>query len=201
MKSEAAPIRSRRFARRAAFQALYAVTIGMAEPEDALATALDGAELAPETSEFCRDVFLRAATAPDEFTDLFKPHLAAGWALDRLAVTDKLLCLLACVELWHRPEVPPKVTLDEYVELAKRFGSETSHRFVNGVLANVLRDSPKADWSGPPVEPEVEEPGPAEEAEPGPEQEAEQEELHQVGQWIIRQPQPLAEADEPAEPS
>jgi N utilization substance protein B len=52
---------------------------------------------------------------------------------------------LAAYELLHAPSVPPKVVINEGVELAKRFGGENSGRFINGVLRTILEEHPRAD--------------------------------------------------------
>lgn len=60
---------------------------------------------------------------------------AKGWTLERMPVIDLNVLRLASFELSERPEVPVAVVLDEAVELAKRFSTDDSGRFVNGVLA------------------------------------------------------------------
>lgn len=64
---------------------------------------------------------------------------ARGWALDRMPALDRAILRLAIHELMHRPDVPVAVVIDEAVELAKRFSTDDSGRFVNGVLAAVAR--------------------------------------------------------------
>lgn len=64
---------------------------------------------------------------------------AKGWALDRMPALDRAILRLAIHELMHRPDVPVAVVIDEAVELAKRFSTDDSGRFVNGVLAAVAR--------------------------------------------------------------
>ena len=62
-------------------------------------------------------------------------RLARGWSLDRMPAMDRAVLRLAVYELGHEPEVPTAVVLDEAVELAKRYSTEESGGFVNGVLA------------------------------------------------------------------
>lgn len=64
---------------------------------------------------------------------------ARGWALDRMPALDRAILRLAIHELKSRPEVPVAVIIDEAVELAKRFSTDDSGRFVNGVLATLAR--------------------------------------------------------------
>ena len=66
---------------------------------------------------------------------------ARGWALDRMPALDRAILRLAIHELLDRPDVPVAVVIDEAVELAKRFSTDDSGRFVNGVLAAVAKVS------------------------------------------------------------
>lgn len=62
-----------------------------------------------------------------------------GWPLERMPALDRAILRLAIWELTDRPDVPTAVVIDEAVELAKRFSTDDSGRFVNGVLATVAR--------------------------------------------------------------
>lgn len=62
-----------------------------------------------------------------------------AWSLDRMATTDRNVLRIATFELLARPDVPTAVVIDEAVGLAKRYGSDDSGRFVNGVLSAVAR--------------------------------------------------------------
>jgi N utilization substance protein B len=62
------------------------------------------------------------------------------WKLSRITYVDKNILRVAIFEILHSPEVPPKVAIDEAIELAKKFGTEDSKDFVNGILDRVLRD-------------------------------------------------------------
>ena len=67
-------------------------------------------------------------------------RLAPGWPVDRMAAVDRAVLRLGIHELSERPDVPTAVILDEAVELAKRYSTEESGRFVNGVLAAAARE-------------------------------------------------------------
>jgi N utilization substance protein B len=62
------------------------------------------------------------------------------WKLSRITYVDRNILRVAIFEMLHSPEVPPKVAIDEALELAKKFGTEDSKDFVNGILDRVLRD-------------------------------------------------------------
>jgi N utilization substance protein B len=76
---------------------------------------------------------------------------AQGWALDRMPILDLNVLRLAAFELAERPDVPVAVVIDEAVDLAKRFSTDNSGRFVNGVLAALapeLRRASDGDMDG-----------------------------------------------------
>lgn len=68
-------------------------------------------------------------------------NAAPEWPVDQIAVIDKTILRLATYELLFSDEVPPKVVINEAVELAKSFGSDNSSKFINGVLGTLYRNS------------------------------------------------------------
>ena len=72
--------------------------------------------------------------------DALLQRAAEHWPLDRLSATDRSVLRASTAELIGRPSTPARVVLDEAIEIAKRFGSEESGRFVNGVLDRVARE-------------------------------------------------------------
>jgi N utilization substance protein B len=66
--------------------------------------------------------------------------VAPEWPIDQIARMDRVVLRMGLYELKHGKDVPPKVVINEAVELAKAFGSENSSKFVNGVLGTVLRN-------------------------------------------------------------
>ena len=66
-------------------------------------------------------------------------EVAENWRLDRMAAIDRNILRLGAYEMLHHPEVPPKVAINEALELAKRFSTAQSSRFVNGILDRVLQ--------------------------------------------------------------
>jgi transcription antitermination protein NusB len=72
----------------------------------------------------------------EELDALIKQH-SEHWRLERMAAVDRNLLRLALYELLHQPAIPAKVVINEAVELAKRFGSEESGSFINGILDRI----------------------------------------------------------------
>lgn len=127
---------SRRAAREQALQVLYSVVVGSREPRDALREIV-GESDDNEQRAFVEELTLGTLEYADEADRIVRP-LLEGWALERLPTIDRLLLEMATFELHCRPETPTAVAINEAVSLAKRFSTEDSGRFVNGVLSAVV---------------------------------------------------------------
>jgi N utilization substance protein B len=92
-------------------------------------------------SEDMARALLEGVEASREHIDAQIVTHARGWAIDRMPALDRAILRLAIHELLDRPDVPVAVVIDEAVELAKRFSTDDSGRFVNGVLAAVAKVS------------------------------------------------------------
>jgi N utilization substance protein B len=73
-----------------------------------------------------------------ELDDTIRP-LAPEWPIEQIARMDRVILRIGAYELLFEKDVPPKVVINEAVELAKAFGGENSSKFINGVLGSVLR--------------------------------------------------------------
>ena len=69
---------------------------------------------------------------------------AKNWELKRMAVVDRNILRQACFELLYRPDIPPKVAINEAIELAKRFSGVEAGKFVNGILDKIREDIAKS---------------------------------------------------------
>lgn len=90
--------------------------------------------------DFVRDIALGAMKHREDADAMIAPA-APEWPLDQIAKMDLTILRLAIYELMIKREVPPKVVINEAVELAKSFGGENSSRFINGVLGTIYRQS------------------------------------------------------------
>ena len=70
---------------------------------------------------------------------------AKNWALERMATVDRNVLRLATYEILYRMDIPPSVTINEAIELAKKYGTDESGSFVNGILDSVARMAGKVD--------------------------------------------------------
>ncbi len=128
---------NRRLGREQALQALYSMDVGRREPADVLSDVIgDNADAQHRT--FVRELVLGTLDYRQEADRIVSP-LLEGWALERLPTIDRLLLEMGTYELRRCAGTPAAVAINEAVELAKRFSTEDSGRFVNGVLSAVAK--------------------------------------------------------------
>jgi len=179
---------SRRKSREAALRALYQCEIGGSSLAEALEDSLAGAQLEPDLDAFARRLATGVSTRIQEIDAKIDPVLNE-YALDRVAAIDRNVLRIAVYELWFEPDVPPAVSINEAIDIAKKYSTAESGKFVNGILGRLVQESPKADWT-PPMETEQEQPEletpeqvPEEVVEAG---SAEMEHLQKIGGWKLR---------------
>ncbi|MCE5258691.1 MAG: transcription antitermination factor NusB [Chloroflexi bacterium] len=126
----------RRQARITALQALFEIDIVHHQPEFVVAERLQEAPLPPLAESFARALLFGVLTNQVALDALIQ-QVAPEWPLEQIAPVDRNILRLAVYELMVGLGTPPKVTINEAVELAKLFGSDNSGRFVNGVLGTL----------------------------------------------------------------
>lgn len=103
-----------------------------------------------EDKEFIENLYQKAATLDDKFKDLIARN-TRNWEVDRLPLTDRMILEMAIAELLIFPNIPVKVSMNEYIELAKNYSTPKSRQFINGILdviAKELKDSGVLKKSG-----------------------------------------------------
>jgi N utilization substance protein B len=135
---------SRTLARERALQALYQVDVASADPIDALSHAWTSEEAKPDaaTLEFSEQL-VRGVVADRQEIDAHIERHSLNWRIERMSKVDRNVLRLAVWELLHEPETPRRVVLNEAIELAKRFGTEESGAFINGVLDKIASKLPE----------------------------------------------------------
>ena len=86
------------------------------------------------------DALVRGSKQQQAKIDQLLTQYVEHWDLDRMAVVDRNILRMAVFELLWAPEVPPKAVINEAIEIAKKFGTTESSRFINGVLDRILRE-------------------------------------------------------------
>ena len=135
---------SRRKAREASLQMLYQMDVSGVSAERAIRLFWSGLTEVDdsETQDFANEI-VRGYAAKRESIDETIRSVSQHWRLERMARVDRNILRLGVYELLELKDVPRKVTLNEAVELAKRYGDENSPSFVNGVLDRIAAELAK----------------------------------------------------------
>ncbi len=132
-------MRKRTKARELVLQALYQADISLTEPESFLADFFAD-RLTPEddptVKQFATELVIHVWKNRDAIDEAIKA-CATNWQLERMAAVDRNILRLAGYELIYRSDIPPKVAINEAVDLAKKFGDLESGKFVNGILDKI----------------------------------------------------------------
>ncbi|MDH7514548.1 MAG: transcription antitermination factor NusB [Bacteroidota bacterium] len=131
---------TRREARVHAMQILYAYELS-GEPIEMLVESIAGenAGQAQDHFDLVKRLVYSAINHRNETEEIIRSFVRR-WEFDRIARVDGVLLRLGICEFLYFPEIPVKVTIDEYVEIAKQYSTVKSGRFVNGILDAVLHD-------------------------------------------------------------
>ncbi|HLE27575.1 MAG TPA: transcription antitermination factor NusB [Anaerolineales bacterium] len=126
-------MKARRKARAVALQALYEIDCTTHPAEDVIAQRLEEQPLGAELHDFVRRLVAGALAGSEAVDQLIQTH-APEWPLDQMAIIDRNILRIAIWEFAVDRQTPVKVAINEAVELAKLYGSDSAPRFVNGVL-------------------------------------------------------------------
>lgn len=133
---------NRHLGRTIAMQTLYEWDFNNQKKEDLSRAAQENIEkFAPgfDDAEFTLQIIsgvLKYLTEIDKLITQYAPE----WPLEQITVVDRNILRLGTYELKFAPDIPPKVAINEAIELAKTFGGESSGKFVNGVLGAIYKD-------------------------------------------------------------
>ena len=130
------PARRRRVRERV-LQSLYAFELSREPIDGIIATMLHDLSDDAVGKGFARDLILKVVATTDEL-DLLIRGQVEHWEFHRLAVIDKVVLRMAICEFLYFDDIPPKVSMNEAIEIARDFSTEKSDKFVNGVLDSVL---------------------------------------------------------------
>ncbi len=129
---------SRHRARETVLKALYAFEQGEQTADDLIESIIKGGKLNENDLKFASDLF-RKVVANVEAIDSYITGLATNWKIERLAIVDKNILRIAICEVEYLPDIPIKVAINEAIELAKKFSTNQSASFVNGILDKVMQ--------------------------------------------------------------
>lgn len=143
---------SRRLAREKAMQILFQIDVGKIEPEVALQNVLKEARMTLEAEQFARELVFGVLEHLDTLNQYIK-DFAINWDLKRIANVDRTLLRLAIYEmLFLSAHIPPNVSINEAVELAKKFSTVEGSKFINGILDQIKRHLTEHEKIGEPCD-------------------------------------------------
>jgi N utilization substance protein B len=129
-------MKSRTKARALALQVLYELDLTNHAPGETLENRLAEENFEPSLSEFARQIVLGVAPLINQLDGFIAQH-APEWPLDQVASIDRNIIRIALWEFAVSTSTPTKVAINEAIELAKSYGSDSTPRFVNGVLGSL----------------------------------------------------------------
>jgi N utilization substance protein B len=131
---------NRRQARECALEVLYRLDLVGDEPEHTIAEILLRKNPSEEAETYLRRLVDATMGHQPEIDAVLRKHLTR-WRLERLTVLDRAILRLAAAEILYFDDVPPKVSINEAVEVAKKYGDDEAGKFVNGVLDGIFQES------------------------------------------------------------
>jgi len=137
------PISHRHIARIVTLQTLFELEFAANSPESILERTIEIRALTGEAAAFASEL-VNGVLANKQILDDTIRRFAPAFPVDQLSSMDRNILRLALYEILVSKTTPPKVVVNEAVELAKEFGADTSPKFVNGVLGSVISDTGKS---------------------------------------------------------
>ncbi len=129
---------ARRKARELALQMLFQHDMAGNEPDTIISTFEELQKSKPNTREFATKIF-RGTVANLPAIDEMITAQADNWRLSRMAVVDRNIIRMSVYEFLHETGTPKLVIIDEAIEIAKKFGTQKSSQFINGILDGILK--------------------------------------------------------------
>ncbi len=140
-------MRKRTQARECALQILYQSDIRKEQPEKLFLDFWRDNEVGAEVSDFASSLVLGTLKNLKKIDETITCY-ASNWKLNRMAVIDRNVLRLATYELLFCDDIPQKVSINEAVDLAKKFGDTESGKFVNGILDKISKEEAKSGKAG-----------------------------------------------------
>lgn len=127
--------------RELAFKLLYQIEIQKAVTNEDIELFFETSEIADkQAKEYIKDAIYGISDKSKEILDMISKNLKENWEIERISKVNLALLKLGIYEIVYK-ELPFKVVINEVVELAKKYGEETSHSFINGILASIVKEN------------------------------------------------------------
>ena len=130
----------RRLSREMALKALFQIDLVNTNMEEALEYTFKNGELSDEVKDFSL-ILVKGVMSNLSDIDKVINHSANNWSLERITNIDRSILRIAIYEILYLKNIPKSVSINEAVELAKKYGTKSSFSFVNGVLGQINKDN------------------------------------------------------------
>ncbi|MCB9479423.1 MAG: transcription antitermination factor NusB [Deltaproteobacteria bacterium] len=125
-------------------QLLYYLDVGEAKLPQAADSFWEALTCTPDVRQFSM-ALVRGVVEHQREIDLVITRFSDNWTIDRMSHVDRNILRMAIYELLYLPEIPASVTINEAVEIGKRFGTEDSGAFINGILDRIAKENLSTD--------------------------------------------------------
>ncbi|MBU9788946.1 transcription antitermination factor NusB [Lentilactobacillus sp. IMAU92037] len=131
---------TRHHIRELAFQTLFALnTNEQTDWKDFYQVLTDG-QYGDEYPSYLHQLIAGVLEHKSEIDQMIEKYLISGWSLNRIAKTDLIIIEIALYEMMYVDDLPAKVSINEAIELAKKYSDDRSRKFVNGILSHALEE-------------------------------------------------------------
>ena len=131
-------------ARELAFKLIYSLEIQNTMDKEQMDLFFEENDIEEEKKKYIKTIFEGLIKNSDEIEEIIQSNLKEKWTINRIAKIDLAILKVAIYELIYL-KLPYKVAINEAVELAKRYGEDSSKSFVNGILASIVKDKKLAE--------------------------------------------------------
>lgn len=134
----------RKQAREGTMQLLFQMGINNDYSEESLESYLDNFSFDKSETEYILDAVDKILENREDIDNHIREHIK-GWEIERLANVDLSILRIAIYEVLYREDIPVQVSINEAIEISKKYSTEDSYRFINGVLGGFVRSLDKKD--------------------------------------------------------
>ncbi len=132
-------MRRRTKARELVLKFLYQIDITKDRWQEAIIDFWQERDVEEDIKQFA-NLLIEGTFKQLDYIDSVIANSAENWEFKRMAIVDRNIMRMACFEMLFRPDIPPKVSINEAINLAKKYGDVESGKFVNGILDRIKRD-------------------------------------------------------------
>ncbi|MBR2744632.1 MAG: transcription antitermination factor NusB [Clostridia bacterium] len=126
------------------FKLVYSLEVQDSKNEEQIDVYLEDSEISEKSKEHVKDTALNILKVSDDIEGKIEKNLKTNWDINRISKIDLTILKIAIYEIIYI-KLPYKISINEAVELAKKYGEDSSASFVNGILASVVKDNKLAE--------------------------------------------------------